>query len=165
MHKLIVKKRAKIFTVSLSTIPVGRVDLIGLSSGKRPAEDSPTSEYGSGNFPSLTDASETASLDKKSVNMSAGTSPMDTGTKGKLSDGEKVLRAGAGRGRDRSTSPFVPPVGVSVEVVTSMEREMRRPEGAAAMKRTAGEEFIASKSPRLTGGAGVNVEGGECVSV
>lgn len=90
---------------------------------------------------------------------------MDTGTKGKLSDGEKVLRAGARRGRDRSTSPFVPPVGVSVEVVTSMEREMRRPEGAASMKRTAGEEFIASKSPRLTGGAGVSVEGGECVSV
>ena len=87
---------------------------------------------------------------------------MDTGTKGKLSDGE-VLRAGAGRGRDRSTSPFVPHIGVSVEVVTSMEREMRRPEGAAAMKRTAGEEFIASKSPRLTGGAGVSVEGGQCV--
>lgn len=148
---------------SLSSYPVGRVDLIGLSSGKRPAEDSPTSEYGSGNFPSLTDASETTSLDKKTGNTSAGTSPMDTGTREKPTNGEKVLRARAGRGRDRSTSPFVPPIGESVEVVTSMEREMRRPEGAVAMKRAAGEGFTASKSPRLTEGTSVSVEGGECV--
>jgi len=136
--------------------PAGRMDLINLATGKRPAEatDSPTSEYGSGNFPSLPENDELTSLDKKSrdpENPTGRTLLEDAGTKAKLSgiSEERLSRPSVRQGRERSVSPSVPPIGESIEVETWMEQEMMRPEGAMTAKRTADGEFISSKSRRL----------------
>lgn len=154
--------------ISLATHLVGRMDLINLATGKRPAEatDSPTSEYGSGNFPSLPENDELTSLDKKSrdpENPTGRTLLEDAGTKAKLPgiNEERLSRPGVRQGRERSVSPSVPPIGESVEVETWMEQEMMRPEGAMTAKRTADGEFISSKSRRLAEVTSASFGGGK----
>ena len=154
--------------ISPTTHLVGQMDLINLATGRRLAEttDSPTSEYGSGNFPSLPENDELTSPDKKSKDSESPTRRTlleDTGAKAKLPGAnEERLSTPLGRqGRDRSGSPGVPPIGESVEVETWMEQEMTRPQGATTVKRTADGVFISSKSRRLVEVTSGSVGGGE----
>ena len=156
------------YVISPTSNLTNRMDLINITFGKRAVEesDSPTSDYGSGNFPSLHSLTDS---DRQSVEMEKGSAmrhpqaSLENDTVEKDSPSGRKLETGeasslqvvpqSSRFRDRSVSPCVPPVGEDIEVMTEtpMERELMRPAGSTSKRTFVLQDSTASKNPRLSG--------------
>ncbi len=124
---------------------------------------SPSTRYDSGIFPSLPETEKASEGREQDGSDMREDGKVDAPQEGMETESERSSLSPPSRrddspasGEEGSGSPIVPPVGVSVEVVTenAMEREMGRPSGSTAkrmMETTPPQDPASAKSPRLTG--------------